>query len=85
MGQNRLVAELENPNFAVKLLILCDYETKKKDGERYKAGKDKMMIAQVFNQSTKSDQQWVKCRYVKIGMETRSTTITCGRKLCGNK
>lgn len=28
--------------------------------ERYKAGKDKMMIAQVFNQSTKSDQQWVK-------------------------
>ena len=28
--------------------------------ERYKAGKDKMMITQVFNQSTKSDQQWVK-------------------------
>lgn len=28
--------------------------------ERYKAGKDKMIIAQVFNQSTKSDQQWVK-------------------------
>ena len=28
--------------------------------ERYKAGKDKAMIAQVFNQSTKSDQQWVK-------------------------
>ena len=28
--------------------------------ERYKAGKDRAMIAQVFNQSTKSDQQWVK-------------------------
>ena len=28
--------------------------------ERYKAGKDKMMIARVFNQSTKGDQQWVK-------------------------
>ena len=28
--------------------------------ERYKAGRDKAMIMQVFNQSTKSDQQWVK-------------------------
>ncbi len=28
--------------------------------ERYKAGRDKVMITQVFNQSTKSDQQWLK-------------------------
>lgn len=28
--------------------------------ERYKAGKDKVKIAAIFNSSTKSDQQWVK-------------------------
>ena len=28
--------------------------------ERYKAGKDKMKIASIFNVSTKSDQQWIK-------------------------
>lgn len=28
--------------------------------ERYKAGKDKVKIAAIFNSSTKSDQQWIK-------------------------
>ena len=42
--------------------------------ERYKAGKDKMMIAQVFNQSTKSDQQWVKWQVHKERYGTSGNT-----------
>ena len=42
--------------------------------ERYKAGKDKMMIAQVFNQSTKSDQQWVKWQVRKERYGNSSNT-----------
>ena len=33
--------------------------------ERYKANKDKMMIASAFNSDTKSDQQWVKSQIRK--------------------
>ena len=33
--------------------------------DRYKAGKDKQMIAEVLNASTKSDQQWVKSQVRK--------------------
>ena len=33
--------------------------------ERYKAGRDKTMIATAFNNATKSDQQWVKSQVRK--------------------
>lgn len=33
--------------------------------ERYKAGKDKLKIAGIFNVSTKTDQQWVKSQIRK--------------------
>lgn len=39
--------------------------TRKELRERYKAGKDKQKIAEVFNSSTKSDQQWVKSQVRK--------------------
>ena len=33
--------------------------------DRYKAGKDKQLIADAFNHATKSDQQWVKSQIRK--------------------
>ena len=54
-----LIAEFQDKKSGNVALV------RKEMRDRYKAGKDKQLIADAFNHATKSDQQWVKSQIRK--------------------
>ena len=56
---NALIAEFQDKKSGNVALV------RKEMRDRYKAGKDKQLIADAFSHATKSDQQWVKSQIRK--------------------